>query len=241
MANEQMTQKIVAALGKLDPANDDHWTPDGLPKVGVVQKLASDQTIKLRDIQEAAPGFERTAQVQAPGATDDFGDPVEQIGAEATGAAADAAQPTNDAEGDDFISDDEMHEILVQRVVDYDTARKAARAKQAEGAKEEVEALKALNAAKAELNAKFPPLTAAENIKQYLASEQAKRAAAHGHGNARVDAAMARGNARGWRRPVRAVAGADGNLIKGADGQVVMPRSMQVRPRAVVPSMGGGR
>jgi hypothetical protein len=238
MSNEQ-NAKITNALSKLDTANDDHWTPDGLPKVGVVQKFANDQTIKLRDIQAAAPGFDRGT---ATPATDDFGDPIEQVtqaAPVAAAAAAAAAEGAGEAPADEAISEDDLHDMLAQRVTDYDQAVTDARAKQAQGAKEEVEALKALNAAKVELNAKFPPLTAAENIKQYLASEQAKRAAAHGHATARVDASMARGNARGWRRPVRGVTGADGNLIKGPDGQVVMPRSMQVRPRAVLPSVGG--
>jgi hypothetical protein len=53
------TQKILDALAQLDHDNDDHWLPDGHPKLGVVQKLAKDQTIKHRDIEEAEPGFIR--------------------------------------------------------------------------------------------------------------------------------------------------------------------------------------
>jgi hypothetical protein len=240
MANEQMNEKITAALAKLDPANNDHWTDEGFPKTGVVQRFANDQSIKRQDIQAAAPDFVRPA-VKTDDPFDDG--PVEHTGTEESGAPADAAQEGNggiaDSEADnDFISEDDLKLLLQQRVEDYDNALKAARAKQAEGAKEEVQALKDLNEAKRELNAKFPPKTAAENIKEYLASEQAKRAAAHGHGMARVDQAMARGNSRGWRRPVRGVVGADGNLMKNPDGTVATPRPMQVRPRPVLPSTG---
>jgi hypothetical protein len=51
--------KIRNALAQLDPANDDHWTADGLPSTSAVQKIANDPTIRLRDIQAAAPGLER--------------------------------------------------------------------------------------------------------------------------------------------------------------------------------------
>jgi hypothetical protein len=46
-------QKLLDALAQLDHDNDDHWTADGVPKVGIVQKLAGDQSIKLRDIEAA--------------------------------------------------------------------------------------------------------------------------------------------------------------------------------------------
>lgn len=264
MADQTQTNpKILAALTKLDHKNDDHWTPDGLPKLGIIQKLASDNTIKLRDIQVV--GYTRNPPadkpvlvpvkpveaapiVAAPQASDDdfsATDPVEHTGADVNGAAADpAATQTEPPEPEsEYMTEGEVHEILQQRVAEAEQGLKDARTKQAEGQREEGTALQALRDAKAEYNATFPPMTDAENRKQYIASENAKRAERAGHGApSRVDAAMTRSNSRGWRRPVRGVTGADGHLIKNADGSVAMPRPMQSRPvRAAVPSNMGGR
>jgi hypothetical protein len=46
-------QKILDTLARLDHDNDDQWLPDGTPKLGVVQKLANDQTIRRSDIEAA--------------------------------------------------------------------------------------------------------------------------------------------------------------------------------------------
>ena len=61
MSNQTETPKILAALAQLDPADNSHWTSDGLPNTGVVQRIANDQTIKRTDIQSARPGFDREA------------------------------------------------------------------------------------------------------------------------------------------------------------------------------------
>jgi len=50
-----MKEEILAALGKLDPQNDDHWTGDGLPRI---DKLGI-QGLKRADITAAAPQFTR--------------------------------------------------------------------------------------------------------------------------------------------------------------------------------------
>jgi chromosome segregation ATPase len=50
---------ILHALLKLDPANDNHWTNQGLPRMDVVEKEVGDKTIKRQDIVDAAPEFTR--------------------------------------------------------------------------------------------------------------------------------------------------------------------------------------
>lgn len=184
--------------------------------------------------KEAAPQTPpKSAAVNKPAPA---AQPVEPLQAEA------GAENHADNDGD-FMTEDEVYQILEARVADAQAEVDAARQKQSEGAKEELAALKALKAAQAEFKSSFPPLTPAENIKQHLASEQAKRAARAGQyppgtPTARVDQAFSRGNSRGWRRPTRGVVGVDGNLVKAPDGSVAIPRPMQVRPQPVVPSMG---
>ena len=59
--------KILEALGKLDPANENHWTADGLPRIETVRMLAGNQTITREQITAEAPDFSRSAAV-VPGA-----------------------------------------------------------------------------------------------------------------------------------------------------------------------------
>ncbi len=59
--------KILEALGKLDPTNENHWTADGLPRIETVRMLAGNQTITREQITAEAPDFSRSANV-VPGA-----------------------------------------------------------------------------------------------------------------------------------------------------------------------------
>lgn len=53
--------KINEALRKLDVENDQHWTADGMPKMGVVEELVGDKSITRKDVTNAAPDFNREA------------------------------------------------------------------------------------------------------------------------------------------------------------------------------------
>jgi len=55
-----MKSLVLDALSKLNPENDDHWTSEGSPKVGVVRSYAADTDISREDIEAAAPGFSRS-------------------------------------------------------------------------------------------------------------------------------------------------------------------------------------
>ena len=51
--------KILEALSKLDVANDNHWTGDGLPRIDTVRMLAGNPGIGRDDITKEAPDFSR--------------------------------------------------------------------------------------------------------------------------------------------------------------------------------------
>lgn len=55
-----MKSMILDALSKLNADNDDHWTAEGSPKVGVVRSFAADNELTREDIESAAPGFSRS-------------------------------------------------------------------------------------------------------------------------------------------------------------------------------------
>lgn len=58
--------KILEALGKLDPANENHWTADGLPRIETVRMLAGDQGITREQITAEAPDFSRETAALPP-------------------------------------------------------------------------------------------------------------------------------------------------------------------------------
>lgn len=65
-----MSVKIIDALKKLDPSNDNHWTADGLPRLDTVKMLSGDQSLTRDSIVAVAPGFARaTAATWEPGNT----------------------------------------------------------------------------------------------------------------------------------------------------------------------------
>lgn len=221
MADQQKTAKIREALKRLDPLNAKHWTDDGLPREGVVREFANDQTLSRKDISEAFPGFQRTkpkgdapveADAAAPAAPAPGGeDPLTgDVSPEARAAhrlmsppdteGADPAQNTGE-----FMTEDEVREVLETRVRDAEQAVADAQQGVRDANTLVQTRMRELQEARAELQREFPPLTAAQNIKAHLASEQAMREARVNGGRqpARIDLVMQRSNSRGWRRPVR--------------------------------------
>lgn len=209
MSNEQKTAKIREALKGLDPANDKHWTDDGLPREGVVQKLANDQTLTRKDISEASPGFQRTPveanKETGAGPKGNFdaltGEPITN---ETLDAGADPAKNTGP-----LMSDAEVRDLLDKRLAAAQQEVIDAQAAVRDANRRVILANAAVEDRRADLSREFPPLTVAQNIKNYIASEQAQRAAAaegYRHSNvapgSQIDAAMQRSNSRGWRRPV---------------------------------------
>lgn len=56
--------KIKDVLAKLDPANDAHWTNDGLPRLDVISK-ALGRDVTREQLNESSPGFSRAAAAEA--------------------------------------------------------------------------------------------------------------------------------------------------------------------------------
>jgi hypothetical protein len=70
-----MSDKIKDALSKLDPANDNHWTQDGLPRLDTIKILSGDPSLSREAVTAANPEFNResaqaaASAAQAGGAT----------------------------------------------------------------------------------------------------------------------------------------------------------------------------
>ncbi len=58
-----MNDRLITALKQLDPANPNHWTVEGLPRLETVCILVGDQSVTRAKIVEVAPAFTRSNQV----------------------------------------------------------------------------------------------------------------------------------------------------------------------------------
>lgn len=52
---------LLEAIQSLDPANDEHWTGQGLTRIDVLAKLANMPFLKRGEVEAALPGFRRVA------------------------------------------------------------------------------------------------------------------------------------------------------------------------------------
>lgn len=160
--------------------------------------------------------------------------------------SAPAVQEPLDTRDDEERAYDELNAVVAY----WEQELEDARAQSKDGLQREREALVKIQESRADLQKRFPPLTAAQAIKQHLASEQAKRVAAaeraKGFGMApgpssQVDAASGRGGRRGWGRSFgeRGVVGPDGNLVRLPDGSVAIARQKpQYRRPLYIPPTG---
>ena len=55
-----MSDKIKAALQKLDPSNENHWTQDGLAKLETVKFLNGGEAVSREDLDKDFAGFNKT-------------------------------------------------------------------------------------------------------------------------------------------------------------------------------------
>lgn len=210
-------ENIKTALAQMDHNDADQWTEEGLPRTGTVQKLANDQTIRRQDIGDALPGFVRKVSVTEPAASVETiapvaAKPVEPI-APVGGEGADIG-PIMDG-GTTLVdtrpTEAEYRAHLNQAVMDAEEAyiankkELAACHAQEQPLRMEIERTKKVRAAA------FPPMTAAQNIKEYLAGEHQKRIETARLNQ--VDAAMGKGNSLGWKRPIRPVLGVNGEMV----------------------------
>ena len=59
-AQLDVDSKLVTAIEKLDPKNEDHWTQQGKPAIEAVSKFYGSSNLTRADIEAAKPDFRRT-------------------------------------------------------------------------------------------------------------------------------------------------------------------------------------
>jgi hypothetical protein len=68
---------LKQALKTLDPANDEHWTSGGLPRMETLEALVGKELTRA-DVEEAAPDLKRSNAPEPKAAADTDNDPAPQ-------------------------------------------------------------------------------------------------------------------------------------------------------------------
>lgn len=195
------SDQIKEALQKLDSGNDAHWTDDGLPQIAAVRDLTGDQTVKRGDINSALPGFSRAGTEADAGTTDADtslpGDPVEAL----DGSVAGSEETIVEAADELTMDEQDLREAMKKRI--NDTQARVLQA--SEALREAATFLKKCEdwnkRAIEEYNRRFPPMTAAQAIKDHLRRHQAmKTAEARTVALNPIDAALM-SREKGFKRP----------------------------------------
>lgn len=193
-------EEILEAVKSLDPANDEHWTSDGLPRLDAVENLLG-AGVARKQVTNAAPDFNRghaqslvddAHDEETAGPTEedeDNADASESDETEADPSSPEDQDETDDASAADDEDDDTdpLAEGLGDKLDDLDEAVNKAQERVdmiRQGLEKgkimlseaEVDLQKAIEAK----NTAFPPLSPAEAIKQFQRNELAKRAEARG-------------------------------------------------------------
>jgi hypothetical protein len=193
-------EEILEAVKSLDPANDEHWTSDGLPRLDAVENLLG-AGVTRKQVTNAAPDFNRghaqslvddAHDEETAGPTDedpDNADAPEDADTEADPLSLGDQDETDDASAADDEDDDTdpLAEGPGDELDDLDDAVNKAQ-ERVDMIRQGLEKGKVmLGDAEADLqkavdakNAAFPPLSQAEAIQQFQRNELAKRAEARG-------------------------------------------------------------
>lgn len=173
---------IKEILEALDHKNDALWTDDGSPLVSEIQRLANDKTITRGQISDASPGFVRktkdsvTEDVQPGDEPSDLGDLPVEVKSTIHKLMQEPGPLDVQTEAEGFETEEEERErikvIAQQRVRDAEQALTDAKSQTAEAYRAERQAEQRLTRALQQYSAKFPPMSAAENIKQHHARQQ---------------------------------------------------------------------
>lgn len=172
-------EAIKEILQSLDHANDALWTDDGAPLVAEVQRLGNDLTITRAQINEAFPGFARKTSDSV--AEDEQPDDEAPL-AEGSGGSVGGVNLTTEtiapvtAAADVLLSpeleQERLRQIAYKRVLEAEQAITDARDGVSKAYDVVAQAEKRHTRALLLFSSKYPPLTAAANIKLHLARQQ---------------------------------------------------------------------
>lgn len=171
-------EAIKEILQSLDHANDALWTDDGSPLVAEVQRLGNDLTITRAQINEAFPGFARKTSDSVAEDEQPDDEVTEGSGGIVGGVnlTTETIAPITAAAEDVLLSpeleQERLRQIAYKRVLEAEQAITDARDGVSKAYDVVAQAEKRHTRALLLFSSKYPPLTAAANIKLHLARQQ---------------------------------------------------------------------
>jgi hypothetical protein len=194
MSNEQDT--IRAALAKLDPKNDEHWTEQGAP---LLDALGLGKKLTRQEVTAAAPLFNRTNPVFVEAPAAEGTPPVEtEVFGEVDASDEDQIRELSDA----CIAAHEVVEAAQRSVTQATNAMHSAQRKHDE-LLEKLEAARPKHSNILGIQAVLAAQTAEREARHSIATQarQIGLTAALLDGRSKLDSAMGRQNKQGTQRP----------------------------------------
>ena len=102
---------IAQALAQLDPANDLHWTADGLPRMDAVAELVGDASITRKMVTDAAPELTRASAAAGASVDVETGDDADADADESDADANEDGEVEDEGEGEGEDEDEEVLEL----------------------------------------------------------------------------------------------------------------------------------
>ncbi len=203
--------KIIDALLKLDPNNDDHWTADGLPRMEVVEEFAKKKGIKRAEVTAADPEFNREVAASKVVEGDST---AEDIGSEADSPE----EPASAVEASSEPSAADLDEVFQELKADAEGLQAQVNQlnkEMGEAAKLRGELELSLQGVQAKMNEMYPNSSDASAIKEFITSQTKQREKKVAlrrsvlkhidptslNATSPLDAALARKGSRGGARP----------------------------------------
>lgn len=176
---------IKQALSRLDVANDDHWTADGMPRVDVVACLTGNDTVKRADITQAAPQLTRQSPADQENGD---GEAHEGRSEETEARPVDPPEVIDDDDGSKIVQEPNPHELppgpnadkvagLLERQAELQERLVAAQQAATEAKRHEAEINAEVNTLNREIDTleKADPNFGIRGVKAYLASQHRVR------------------------------------------------------------------
>lgn len=167
--------KIIEALRKLDPNNDDHWTSDGLPKLDAVEGFLGESAARA-DISKVAPKFTRkNNELPDSPAQGAQGPAAATPGTATPQAATEPSAPASDESGDESGSD------LDSQIREKDKEVQAARKEAEEATAKHRELQAELDELVSQREREVGTVTTAVDIKRFQESQRKQREQSNSH------------------------------------------------------------
>jgi hypothetical protein len=167
-----MSEAILAAINRMDPENDNHWTIDGLAKLDTIKFLAG-QPVTREELETIAPGFNRESlRAYRQGAGNEQA-PAPAPAPDPAGVAADPVPPAPEGATSAEPADGEAEiETLAKEIAEQEQAILELQRVQDKAGTELKDRAFKLDSLRLRHDKLIPPETDGQVIQKYLARQR---------------------------------------------------------------------